>query len=891
MVRVDTLMQSVLNALSQGATVVTANNRLARHLKWHTDRIQSSQGRLSWISADIVPWQMWLERQWEQSLLADGVAGRLDLLSDHEARLVWLDTLNDDSPDSFLINKNTSVRIVQQGWRIIRQWHINLQALKQAAVTIDSETFYNRVSRYDAECRNRHYLDPDVLADWVRKDIESGVLRLEGSLLFAGFVTWTPQQRKLQQAIEAAGIRVGFYEPGAPAKPAVSKVVSFDDPQHEMESVARWCRHMLEADAEVLGVLVPDIEKRGENLRRILLDQLVPDWRAIDTGRLPVNLSQGRTLDETGPVHVALLLLQWLGDALDFRSVGQLLRTPYLHGGETESAARARLDIRMREESQREVSLQELFAVAKVRAPQFALILEQLLSARSELGKPREPGHWVSFFDNLLGLIGWPAERSLTSDEHQSVRAWQKLLESFVNCNRVLGTINFSKARRTLDAMARERRFQPEGRMDAVQVMSLREAQGQNFDAIWICGMTADVWPPPARTSPLIPLFLQREAGVPEASPVGHCELSSRLFDSLKQAAPVVIASWPKSRDQEILIPSPAVLALPEMTADELPVADAESYRDRIYWQRELEVLESDSAPALTDGETIRGGSSLLKHQSQCPARAFFQLRLGAEEMPSPSFGINALTRGNIAHDALELFYGQFDDQQSLIKMPESVLDNLIDQSVTDAIIKHIPDGNRLLGRLAELEKERLRGLLLELVALDKARDDFVIQGREVSINVEIGPLRLQLRQDRLDRFADGGCLVLDYKTGQKFSLSDWKSSRPKQPQLPLYAATVGHAEGIAVVLLNQDGVRVRGVGSRQFGFREIQEADRFGVGDIQTWEGLVRHWHEVLAALATEFADGDCRFDIGELRPVDGDFTMLVRVHDKGIIEAGGGT
>ena len=67
-----------------------------------------------------------------------------------------------------------------------------------------------------------------------------------------------------------------------------------------------------------------------------------------------------------------------------------------------------------------------LLAVAQERAPQFALILEQLLSARSELGKPREPGHWVSFFDSLLGLIGWPAERSLTKlvnlSEFASVR-------------------------------------------------------------------------------------------------------------------------------------------------------------------------------------------------------------------------------------------------------------------------------------------------------------------------------------------------------------------------------------------------------------------------------------------------------------------------------------
>ena len=58
----------LLKALAAGATLLTATQRLSRHLRAQFDRHESGAGLTVWPSADILPFPTWLHRCWEEAL-------------------------------------------------------------------------------------------------------------------------------------------------------------------------------------------------------------------------------------------------------------------------------------------------------------------------------------------------------------------------------------------------------------------------------------------------------------------------------------------------------------------------------------------------------------------------------------------------------------------------------------------------------------------------------------------------------------------------------------------------------------------------------------------------------------------------------------------------------
>src|SRR5262249_59442345 len=58
----------------------------------------------------------------------------------------------------------------------------------------------------------------------------------------------------------------------------------------------------------------------------------------------------------------------------------------------------------------------------------------------------------------------------------------------------------------------------------------------------------------------------------------------------------------------------------------------------------------------------------------------------------------------------------------------------------------------------------------------------------ELALALSLGGLEVRLRLDRVDRLADGGIAVIDYKTGRAVAPPRWFDPRPQAPQLGLYA-------------------------------------------------------------------------------------------------------
>ena len=132
-------------------------------------------------------------------------------------------------------------------------------------------------------------------------------------------------------------------------------------------------------------------------------------------------------------------------------------------------------------------------------------------------------------------------------------------------------------------------------------------------------------------------------------------------------------------------------------------------------------------------------------------------------------------------------------------------------------------------------------------------RGAFTVLQSEQSEQINLGPLRLSLRVDRVDQVEDGVVLV-DYKTGAKADRNQWEGERPEEPQLPLYTLLRSSQEiqGLAFA-------RVR-VG-REMRWNGYQASEGILPGRApemaEDLRGRVAAWRATLTQLAEDFHAG----------------------------------
>ncbi len=868
---------SVLDALGQGATVVTANDRLARHLRWRFDQRQLAEGNQAWPTADIQSWTRWLETLYLATDAERSSAKAVELLSTVQARLVWRDIIEQNA--SLAGDSAGALRSALEAWRLMRAWGISVAAVRRSSRSADTDTFANWAVEYERRCREGGWIDPWSLPDHVGADIRADRINITDRVIFAGFAQSNAQQSMIQSLLPV----VEVSDDVRPATPALR--VDCDDPEHERDVAARWARWQLEEQGGgVVAIVSPDLYSHGGAIRRACLNILAPEWRTQARQHLPVNMPSGQPLSDTGLVRSGLLMLKMTGGRAEYRELGQLLRSTFLRGSAKESGARAAMDLKIRERNQQIVNLPDLLATAGDRhpAPIFLDSIRTLVEWGGASQPLLDPAEWALGFGKTLSQAGWLSGLTLVSDDYQAAQAWSRLLQGFARSSQVLGRMRRDKALAILNDLAREQYFQPEGRMDGVQIMGPEDVPGHRFDAVWVMGLSSDTWPPAASPHPLIPFDLQEQYRVPNASPLRTRERAAELTIEILSSAPAAIASYPQNRGLEKLVPSPL------LPAECAPVDGIERYtgptfRETIFDSRLTEKSNGhDPAPPLESGAKVRGGSQLLKWQAACPARAFFEFRLGAREMPAPTYGIDALLRGTLLHDALEVLYTEFQLLGPLPDIDPKIVEYQIDHAIKTSLRRHISRDHPLAHTLSENEALRMRRLLSALVEFDRARPRFDIEALETRDSTTLGSIDLSLRQDRIDRLEDGHRLVLDYKTGAKFSIRDWLGERPAEPQLPLYA-TRSDVRGIAVILMNHEGVKVAGVGDDSLAASGLKTVDEYGSDTASDWKTLVGEWERVLTALASEFARGDCRIDRNNVSAADGEFAMLTRLYATG--------
>jgi ATP-dependent helicase/nuclease subunit B len=841
------IMAELLEAMAAGHTVVTSTRRLARSLQAGFDRSMSAAG---WATPLVLPWSAWIQASF-RDLRDFGVLGAArPCLDEWQAAALWEEVFAGDRAAESLLAPSSAVEGLREAWALVHDWRLPWKAI-EARAGADCQAWLRVAASYRKRLDALGLIDtgqlPALLADALAQG--SGP-----EVWFAGFDFLTPAQEHLARALGPRARQVAVSHRGA-----LPSVAGFADSRHELAAAAAWARTRLEENpAARLGIVVPDLESQAPLLERLLDEALVPArlLPGHSGAPRPWNLSLGRTLADAPVVASAFLAFGLARDRLEFAAMSRLLRSPFLGGAAEEGSQRASFETWSRTVGGESFDPVELLAWLGGRdrapaCPRLAGGLRRCLDEWRNAPRQRRPSAWAAALTRGLGHLGWPGETVLDSAGWQTVKAWTEALEGFSRLDAVVGPLGFEDALARLYRLCAGQRFQPETPELPVQALGLFETAGLEFDALWVTGMHDGVLPSPLRPSPWLPAAVQREHGLPRACPDTERVRARRLVERLAGAAEEVRFSYPMARGDEPLRASPVLAGMPPWEAP--PVARA-GVASACFATRRIESLAEVAAPPITG--KVRGGSGLLAAQSACPFKAFAVHRLHAEAIETPGTGVDARTRGTVLHHALSELWRTLEDRTGLATLDGAARRQLVQAALEQAAREHLA---RLPPGLVQIELAEAGRTIQELLGLELSRPDFAVIEREQCVDMELGPLRITGRVDRVDRVA-GGVVVIDYKSGAA-SAAKWRGERPEEPQMPLYALAF-RAELAALVYasLKPGSVGFKGIARSAEALGDVLPARE--VAAEEAWDETLAAWQRVLEGMARAHAAGDASVD-----------------------------
>jgi probable DNA repair protein len=849
----DSLNRQYILHLDAGGTVLTANRRQSRIIRRLYDEAQVAAGRHCWPAASVLPLDAWLAAQWQELTAQD--PGLPTLMSEAEAAWPWR-LSGDRHLDPTLVSVPDLASAARRAWLQLQRHGGSLADLGREPLTRDQRQFLAWSREVEARMAAEGWLDPGGLELAVAAQAHR--LGPPGDLLLAGFERPAPALVALLDRLAAAGIVARWASPGRIAGEVCTHAAA--DGTDETRAWLRWARRRLEARPDArLAIIVPDLQARRAAIERALDAFLQPglEWPGSRERDRPYDLAGGEPLTAFGVAAAALDALACVAPRVDAALWSRVLRSRYTPAGDAPDP-RVRWDVELRRRGLASWTLPGLAARARRDGcPGTAATLDTLWQQVHEGPASRATDDWAKTFGAVLTAWGWPGPGPLASDEYQAAEALRDRLADFARLARTAPAMDLEQARTEFAALVGAP-FQPERGTPAVWILDALEPAGVEFDGLWVSGLTAAAWPLPARHEAFLPLPLQRRLGIPGVTAEDCLERALATGEAWRHGAAEVVFSWPRTQDDAEVEPSRALpegLPALEDLAGFVPRAAA--------WQQaaSLEELDEDAAPRLAG--PARGGARILELQAKCPFRAFAELRLDARPLEEPAHGVEPRARGILLHETLEKAWRQLGSHAALARLGPEEVEALVDGCLEEAMQRHLP--TELGERARRLEWEWQRAAVLQVLALDRAREPFEIVAVEEELSTELAGLPLRLRVDRVDRVADG-LVVLDYKTG-RVSTSQWRGARPDAPQLPLYAILKkGDVGGVAFVKADAHAAMLRGVAREAQRLPGMEPVGRFALTDDRErgfdWNQVLERWQAWLTRLARNFQDGEADVD-----------------------------
>jgi len=865
--------------LAAGGTVLAASERSARSVAAAFHAARQAEGRTAWPTPAIFTWDGWVRERW----LERNRAGVM-LLNPLQEQALWSEAIGSGrtgQDDVALLHPRRLAAAAQRAYRLLCDYAPGaLKASERMGWSGDSAIFSEWMEVFAARCRREGLASSSRLVLDLTEGLRSGIApSVEEStrkpLLLVGFDRLLPTQKALLDVW-------GEWRQDEPDEKAQTpKLLTISDAATEVEACVNWLRARLAAEpAARLMVISTALQERRGELERALLG--LPE---ANSENLDFEFSLGVPLGQVALARSAILLLRWLHDPLSEAELDWLIGSSHsaVSAEEETALSEAMRKIRRRGKEQPEWRLDDFASASETAGGPPALSAgedawqSRLIAAREwlrTLPSRQSPLEWVAVAEKLLEAMAWPGFRPLSSVAFQAQQRWERVLEECGSLGFDGSRMTFAEFVSTVAETVSATIFAEESRDARIQITEPLESAGQLADGIWFLGANEENWPGRSQPHPLLPIGLQREAGMPHASPQADWDLAQTATLRLLASASEVIFSYAKHSGEIEARPSRLVMQLAGQPADLPPASSGTSAPDL------TERFEDGSLIPFPLRE-IGGGAGTLTRQSLCPFQAFATSRLNAEDWQQAEAGLTPKQRGQLLHAVLHPVWGgraeggisSLDELRAISDLRSFVsrtVRTAMEESFDSRRRNSLPE--RFPARYLELEAERLARLVTEWLEYERERQPFTVAGTEVSREVTVAGLTLTVRLDRVDQLQSGGKLVIDYKTSN-VGPSAWAGERPDDVQLPLYATfaeardTSDDLEGLVFARIRPGEMKFAGRVRNAVGSLRADLSKQSGLVANPLTDEQLQEWREGIERLGENFLAG--RADVDPKDPV----------------------
>lgn len=827
-------LDKVLEKVRLGAFIITPNLRLSLFFKQKFGEYMKKEQIDNWTKKNIYSFSQLINVFWNSDL-----SGTSPLLIDSSlVHHIWKRKIINSE------NSNSIILKAIQAYRYIQEYEISMSDLTSSIHTEESTQFIKWYNSYISFCSDKNLIDEYTLLTYINNS--SLIDMKDKTLIFTCFDDLSPTINTTIRNLSKSNKIVFFDNKNISLSMNRTNFQSIED---EFTNMILWSKDKFNNNPEeTIACVIPSLKNHREDIDRICKEIF------IESSEKVYNFSAGKPLIKYHMIKLANILLS-IKNKTSLLSLSAIVRSPFIQGSFSESFQRSNLITKIYSLEEEYISIDDVIKLSAIKDKSYycPILNNILIVLQNKSLTKKTPSLWIQYIVQFLHQCGWPGDRTLNSEEYQTISKFYETLNLISQFDVIYSSISFQDIVSILKDILKKQEFQPTTSNKPIQFLGLLESAGQTFDHLWVSGITIDKFPQTCNPNPFIPISIQKKYNLPHSNSERELDFSRKILLRLSYSAKHSIFSYAKNEGNKEKQESNLISYMEHIDFESKPI---QTRVMSVYNTRKLNIFDDYYLNKKINGQ-MKGGSYLFKNFFECNFKSIAKYRLNPVDIVYPKSGISIRKKGNIIHKTLELFWQEIKDQKKLHSLTEVDLGKLMYKHVNESIKSEISTffikNNK---NLIFIEINRIIALIHNLILLEKKRPNFECLNVEKNSIISIGNISLKIRIDRIDRIDNNDYMLIDYKTGNIKKI-DWLEAKLDDPQLPIYCITSTlPIKAISFANVNVKSTEITGISNNESGIEGIKTIEEI-YGQEYSWEQLKEQWKKIIFNASHDIYNG----------------------------------